>query len=92
MTKSMTTGTPAKLIILFAFPLIIGNIFQQFYNMADTFIVGRTLGVNALAALGCTGSIIFFILGFVMGFSSGLSIITSQRFGANDMEDRKSVV
>ena len=89
MTKSMTTGTPAKLIILFAFPLIIGNIFQQFYNMADTFIVGRTLGVNALAALGCTGSIIFFILGFVMGFSSGLSIITSQRFGANDMEGVK---
>lgn len=89
MTKSMTTGTPAKLIILFAFPLIIGNIFQQFYSMADTFIVGRTLGVNALAAVGCTGSITFFILGFVMGFSSGLSIITSQRFGANDMEGVK---
>lgn len=89
MTKSMTSGNPAKLILLFALPLIIGNIFQQFYSMADTLIVGRTLGVNALAAVGCTGSITFFILGFVMGFSSGLSIVTSQRFGAEDMEGVK---
>lgn len=89
MTKSMTQGNPAKLIFLFAFPLIIGNIFQQLYSMADTLIVGRTLGVNALAAVGCTGSITFFFLGFVMGFTSGLSIITAQRFGANDMEGVK---
>lgn len=89
MTKSMTNGNPAKLILIFALPLIIGNIFQQFYSMADTLIVGRTLGVNALAAVGCTGSITFFVLGFVMGFSSGLSIITSQRFGAEDMEGVK---
>lgn len=89
MTKSMTQGNPAKLIFLFALPLIIGNIFQQLYSMADTLIVGRTLGVNALAAVGCTGSITFFFLGFVMGFTSGLSIITAQRFGANDMEGVK---
>ena len=60
MTKSMTNGNPAKLIILFALPLIAGNIFQQFYSMADTIIVGRTIGVNALAAVGCTGSLSFF--------------------------------
>ena len=65
MTKSMTSGKPVKLILLFALPLIVGNIFQQFYSMADTVIVGRTIGVNALAAVGCTGSVSFFILGFL---------------------------
>lgn len=82
--KNMTSGSPAKLIIYFTIPLIIGNIFQQFYSMADTLIVGRTISVNALAAVGCTGSMSFFVLGFVMGMTSGLSIITAQRFGAED--------
>ena len=86
MTKSMTSGKPVKLILLFALPLIVGNIFLQFYSMADTVIVGRTIGVNALAAVGCTGSVSFFILGFVMGFTSGLSILIAQRFGAEDEE------
>ena len=85
----MTTGNPAKLIFFFALPLIAGNIFQQFYSMADTIIVGRTIGVEALAAVGCTGSITFFIMGFIMGFTSGLSIITAQRFGARDEEGVK---
>lgn len=89
MTKSMTSGNPAKLILMFALPLIAGNIFQQLYSMADTVIVGRTIGVNALAAVGCTGSITFLILGFVMGFTQGLSIITAQKFGANDMDGVK---
>ncbi len=84
MTKKMTEGSPAKLIIVFSVPLLIGNIFQQLYSMADTFIVGRTIGVNALAAVGCTGSISFLILGFVMGATGGLGIITAQRFGAKD--------
>lgn len=87
--KNMTSGSPAKLIIYFTIPLIIGNIFQQFYSMADTLIVGRTIGVNALAAVGCTGSMSFFVLGFVMGMTSGLSIITAQRFGAQDMRGVK---
>lgn len=89
MTKSMTSGNPAKLILLFSLPLIVGNIFQQFYSMADTVIVGRTIGVNALAAVGCTGSITFLVFGFVNGFTSGLSIITSQYFGAEDEEGVK---
>jgi putative MATE family efflux protein len=84
MTKNLTIGHPALLILSFTIPLLIGNLFQQFYNMADAFIVGRTLGVAALAAVGCTGSINFFLLGFVFGFTQGSSIITSQRFGAGD--------
>ena len=84
MTRNMTAGNPAKLILIFTFPLLIGNIFQQFYSMADTLIVGRTIGVNALAAVGCTGSISFLILGFVSGLTSGFSIVTAQRFGADD--------
>ncbi|HCM23443.1 MAG TPA: MATE family efflux transporter, partial [Ruminococcaceae bacterium] len=84
MTKDLTHGSPAKLIIFFTIPLLIGNIFQQFYSMADTLIVGRTLGVNSLAAVGCTGGISFLILGFAQGVTAGLSIITAQRFGAED--------
>lgn len=57
--------------------------------MADTMIVGRTIGVTALAAVGCTGSLSFFIIGFVNGFTSGLAVITAQRFGAKDMEGVK---
>lgn len=92
MTRKMTEGNPAKLILIFTIPLLIGNIFQQFYNMADTLIVGRILGVHALAAVGCTGSISFLILGFAMGVSGGLSIITAQRFGAKDEKGvRRSV-
>ena len=84
ITRNLTKGNPAKLILLFTIPLLIGNIFQQSYNIADTFIVGRTIGVNALAAVGCTGSIMFLILGFAQGLTSGLSIITAQKFGADD--------
>ncbi|MFW2490499.1 MATE family efflux transporter [Clostridium chromiireducens] len=83
-TKNLTQGNPAKLILLFTVPLLIGNIFQQFYNIADTFIVGRTIGINALAAVGCTGGIMFLILGFAQGLTGGLSIITAQKFGAGD--------
>lgn len=92
MTKDLTKGSPAKLIIAFTIPLILGNIFQQLYSMADTIIVGRTIGVNALAAVGATGSIMFLILGFAQGLTSGFSIVTAQKFGAEDYEGvRKSV-
>lgn len=92
MTKDMTNGNPVKLILYFSIPLLIGNIFQQFYNMVDTIIVGRFLGVNALAAVGSTGSMIFLILGFVLGLASGFSVLVSQRFGANDEEGVKKAV
>ena len=89
MTKDMTTGSPVKLILYFSIPLLIGNIFQQFYSMVDTIIVGRFLGVDALAAVGSTGSLSFLIIGFVLGLTSGFSVLVSQRFGANDEEGIK---
>lgn len=84
MTKDMTTGSPVKLILLFSIPLLIGNIFQQFYSMVDTIIVGRFIGVDALAAVGTTGSMSFLINGFVVGLTSGLAVLVSQKFGAKD--------
>ena len=89
MTKDMTTGNPVKLIITFSIPLLIGNIFQQFYNMADTIIVGRYLGVDALAAVGSTGAMAFLVNGFVIGLTSGFAVLVSQKFGANDEEGVK---
>ena len=67
MTKNLTEGSPARLILMFTLPLIAGNIFQQLYAFVDTLIVGRFLGVEALAAVGCTGSLMFLMLGFVIG-------------------------
>lgn len=84
MTNDMTKGNPTKLIIRFTIPLLIGNIFQQFYSLADTFIVGRTLGADALTAVGSTGAINFLILGFIQGLTGGFTVITAQRFGAGD--------
>ncbi|STP29205.1 Na-driven multidrug efflux pump [Enterococcus durans] len=87
--RDLTTGTPAKLIFLFTIPLLVGNIFQQFYNMVDMIIVGQTIGKEALVAVGATGSITFLIIGFAQGLTAGLSIITAQRFGAQDFRGVK---
>ena len=89
MAKDMTSGKPLKLIWNFTIPLLIGNLFQQLYNMADTFIVGRTIGVHALAAVGSTGSIVFLIIGFATGLTAGLAIPLAQRFGAKDYKGVK---
>ncbi len=86
MTKNLTEGSPMRLIFLFTMPLIAGNIFQQLYSFVDTLLVGRFLGVEALAAVGCTGSLMFLMIGFIIGLTSGLSIYTGQRFGAQDTE------
>ena len=85
-TKDMTEGSPARLILFFTLPLIAGNIFQQLYGFVDTLIVGRFLGVEALAAVGCTGCLMFLLVGCIMGMTAGLTIITGQRFGARDYE------
>lgn len=82
--KDLTEGDPARLILFFTLPLLAGNIFQQLYGFVDTLIVGRFLGVEALAAVGCTGPLMFLFLGFVMGLTSGVTICTGQRFGAKD--------
>ncbi len=84
MTNDMTVGNPTKLVIKFIIPLLIGNIFQQFYSMVDTIIVGKYVGTNALAGVGSTGAINFFILGFAMGLTTGFAVPIAQGFGAND--------
>ena len=75
MTNDMTTGSPVKLILKFMIPMCLGNIFQQFYNIADSIVAGQFLGVNALAAIGSTGSLIFFVTGWLNGLTSGFSIL-----------------
>lgn len=84
MVKDMTQGSPGRLILGFAVPLLLGNLFQQFYSLVDTVIVGKFLGVTQLAAVGATGSINFLIIGFCMGICSGFAIPISQKFGARD--------
>ena len=69
-SKDMTSGSPLKLILTFTIPLLIGNVFQQFYSMADTIIVGKIIGATALAAVGTTGPINFLVLGFIIGLTS----------------------
>ena len=82
--RDMTTGSPFRLIVGFAVPMLMGLLFQQFYSMVDTIIVGKYLGVSALASLGSTSSINFMIIGFCTGVCSGFSIPVAQRFGAGD--------
>lgn len=92
MEKDMTVGKPASVIINFTIPILIGNVFQQFYNMADAIIVGRCVGNRALAAVGSTGTLMFLIYGLVTGMTVGFTVSTAQRFGAGDMDGmRKSV-
>lgn len=92
MELDMTKGNPTKLIARFIVPIIIGNIFQQFYSMADTIIVGRYVGLDALGAVGATGTISFLILGFVQGLTTGFTVQTAQCYGAGDEQGLKRSV
>ena len=92
MQKSMTSGNSLKLLLTFMVPLIIGNIFQQMYSISDIIIVGRTIGVNALASVGAAAPIFMLLVMMTMGMSNGLTVITGQFFGANDFNNmRRSV-
>ena len=84
MTRDLTVGKPMGLILSFALPTLFGMLFQQFYNMVDTMIVGKLLGANALGAVGSTGAICFFVIGFCMGLCNGFAIPVAQRTGAGD--------
>ena len=84
--RDMTSGSPMKLILGFMLPLLLGMLFQQLYNMVDTIIVGRFLGVNALAGVGSTGSINFLVIGFVLGLCTGFAIPVAQKFGSKDFD------
>lgn len=92
MTKDLTSGSPLKVILLFALPLVLGNLFQQFYSLADTIIVGRFVGVNALASVGSTSSINYMIIGFVTGVCNGFAIPIAQYFGARDYSDMRRYI
>ena len=88
----MATGSPGKNILYFALPVFAGNLFQQIYNVVDTVIVGKFVSTEALAAVGSTGTLNFMILGFMTGLMAGITVLTSQRFGAEDMRGmRRSV-
>ena len=90
--SDMTTGSPIKIIFNFTLPIFIGNVFQQFYNMADAVIVGKFVGNKALAAVGSTGTIMFLIYGFVVGMTAGFTVLTAQKFGAGDMPAMRRTV
>ena len=92
MTKDMTHGSPMKLILLFALPVLMGNLFHQFYNMADAVIVGRLLGPDALAAVGSVGTVCYLVHGLTNGLSQGLGIMVSHAFGAKDHSRLKHYV
>ena len=92
MTTDMTQGKPLRLIVAFAWPLLLGNVIQMAYSLADMMIVGQCLGKEALAAVGGVGSTLFVVIGFVFGITAGAGVITAQRFGAQDAEGvRRSV-
>lgn len=92
MRKDMMIGNPMKIILLFSIPVLLGNLFQQFYNMVDTVIVGQYLGEDALAAVGSTGCIMFLVLGFANGIAQGFGVMVSHAFGAKDFKRLKHYV
>ena len=92
MLQNMTEGEPLKLILLFMVPLLIGNVFQQLYNIADVVIVGRTIGVEALAAVGSVTPLFMMTMVLTIGLSNGCTVVTGQRYGAGDMDGmRRSI-
>ncbi len=91
-SNDMTNGSPVKLIIWFMIPMFLGNVFQQFYNIADSIIAGQFLGVNALAAIGSTGSLMFLVIGWINGITSGFAILAAQWFGARRYDTMRHYV
>lgn len=92
MVKDMTAGNPTKMILDFTIPIFIGNMFQQFYSMADTIIVGKFVGNAALAAVGACGTLMFLILGFLQGMTAGFTVITAQHYGAGNRKAMRQSV
>lgn len=91
-SKNMTTGSPVRLIFLFALPLMAGNVFQQLYTVVDTAVVGKGLGVDALAAVGAADWFAWMVLGSIQGFAQGFAIRMAQRFGAGDIAGLRKVI
>ena len=91
-TKDLTQGNVAKLLLFFAFPTLLSNVFQQFYNLADTAIAGHILGDNALVAIGASSTVNSLVLSFAWGLNGGFGIIIAQCFGAKDFKKLKKSV
>ena len=92
MQTDMTVGKPMKMLLNFTIPVFLGNVFQQLYSMADAVIVGKFVGTKGLAAVGATGTITFLIIGFLMGVTTGVTVLTSQKFGAGRMDEMRKTV
>ncbi len=92
MTRNLTSGPPARLILAFTVPLLIGNVFQQLYGFADAFVVGRMLGLDALAAVGATGGLTFLLIGFSWGLTNGFAIPVARAFGAGEADGVRRAV
>ncbi|MGN0151734.1 MAG: MATE family efflux transporter [Wujia sp.] len=90
--KDLTEGSPMKLIIGFALPMFLGLLFQQFYSMVDTVIVGKYLGVDPFAGVGSTGSLNFIVIGFCSGLCNGFAVLVAQKFGAKDQRGLRKMV
>jgi len=90
--RDLTKGDEATTLITFALPMLLGNVFQQFYNMVDSFVVGRFVGTNALAAVGVSFPVIFLLVALIMGITMGSSVLISQFFGARDRERLASTI
>ena len=90
--NTLTEGAPWKLLLLFSLPLMAGNIFQQMYTMVDTAVVGKVLGVDALAALGAVDWLNWLTLGIIQGFAQGFSILMAQKFGAGEYGKLRQVI
>ena len=90
--KDLTTGAPMGLLLSFMLPLLLGMLFQQFYNMVDTMVVGKFLGVQALAGVGSTGSVNFLVIGLCNGICAGFAIPVAQKFGQRDFEGLRKFV
>ena len=92
MSNSMTQGNPLKVMLQFAFPLLVGNLLQQTYNIIDAAIVGQSLGAQALASVGASTSVQFLVLGFCMGSCTGFGIPVAKYFGAGDLKHMKNII
>ena len=90
-TIDMTQGNPLRLLITFTIPMILGNVFQQFYTMVDTMVVGRFVSKNALAAVGATGAIMYLMISVIIGFTVGTAIVTAQYAGAKNTAGIRSI-
>lgn len=84
--KDLTQGRPVSLILRFALPMMLGSVFQQLYTITDAAIVGQSVGVQALAAVGAADWFNWLVLGIIVGFAQGFSIIPSQRFGGKNLD------